>query len=42
MDLNLARAIATLAAAVMCMRLLRLTKGERGIGWFIVALLIIW
>jgi hypothetical protein len=36
------KAIATCAAAGVCGVLLWQTKGEHGIGWFIIALLIIW
>lgn len=36
------KALATFAAAIPCTYMLHLTKGEHGIGWFIVALLFIW
>jgi len=36
------KGLATIAAAGICGLMLWLTKGERGIGWFILALLIIW
>lgn len=37
-----AKAMGTVASAAVCGYLMRLTNGEHGIGWFIVALLIIW
>ena len=42
MDHYTAKAITTLAAAVPCTAMVMMTKGEHGIGWFIVALLFIW
>lgn len=39
-DLN--KGLATLAAAIPCGIATYLTNGETGVGWFIVALLIIW
>ncbi|MBB5351089.1 hypothetical protein HNR46_001323 [Haloferula luteola] len=37
-----AKALATLAAAVVCGLLILVTNGEHGIGWFIMALVLIW
>jgi len=34
--------LASLASALICMQLMRWTKGKHGIGWFIVCLLLIW
>lgn len=36
------KTIATLIAACICGYMMYLTKGEGGIGWFIVALMFIW
>jgi hypothetical protein len=36
------KGLATIAAAAICGVMLWLTDGEHGIGWFIVALIIIW
>jgi len=38
----IAKAVATLAAAAVCSMMLWQTKGEHGVGWFIVALILIW
>lgn len=38
----LGKGIATVGAAGVCGVMLWKTNGEHGIGWFIVALLIIW
>ena len=36
------RLILTVISAIMCALLMVLTKGERGIGWFIFSLILIW
>lgn len=36
------KCLATIASAMICSYLLYLSKGEHGIGWFIVSLLFIW
>ena len=38
----MARALASLIAAVLCFSLMHMTKGTHGIGWFIFALFIVW
>lgn len=38
----MARAIATVAAAFVCGLLIHETHGEHGIGWFLIAVCIIW
>lgn len=42
MNEHTSKAIATIASAAVCGVLIYVTKGESGIGWFIVSLLIIW
>lgn len=37
-----AKALATVAAAAVCSVAMWVTKGDTGIGWFIIALLLIW
>ena len=32
----------TIALLIMCFSLLYYTKGESGIGWFIIGLIVIW
>ena len=39
---NIHKALATAACAALCAYLMYLTKGEHGIGWFIVTLFFIW
>lgn len=41
-SLDLAKAIGTIAAAVVCGTMIWITSGESGAGWFIIALLVIW
>ena len=36
------RGIGTIGSALICGLLLYLTNGERGIGWFIFSLFLIW
>jgi len=36
------KGIATIGAAGVCGCLIYVTKGESGIGWFIITLLLIW
>jgi hypothetical protein len=38
----MARAVATIASAFLCMHWMELTNGTSGIGWFIFSLMIIW
>lgn len=40
--MNEAKAVATIALAVVCGIMLEKTGGDHGIGWFILGLLIIW
>lgn len=42
MNMYVAKAIGTIASACVCGYLMYMTKGEHGIGWFIVSLVIIW
>jgi hypothetical protein len=39
---HIGRGLATIAAAAMCSVMLWQTQGQSGIGWFIIALIIIW
>jgi hypothetical protein len=39
---HIGKGLASIAAAAICGFALYLTHGEHGIGWFIVALFVIW
>lgn len=36
------KGVATVASAIVCGYVLNISKGEIGIGWFVLSILIIW
>lgn len=39
---HLGQGLATIASAIVCGVLIYVTKGESGIGWFVLSLVFIW